>query len=130
MTKVCTKCDIEKDENDFTKTKTVCKQCRAKQKKDLNKQNKINNRQNLREEFKNICLNDGYTIEEFSDIFVKKEDIPKLKRQPKLFLCEAPDDLKKKIMAEKPNEFFKGYIVDIIMFIDDEKKKKGLKFII
>ena len=131
MTKICTKCNIEKDENDFTKGKTVCKKCRANKKVVDSQQNKINERIKIRDEFKDIiCKREDMTSEDFNERFISKEEIAKRKNNKQFSFCDAPDDLKDEVRSLHAEDFAKKYIVDMIFMIDNDSRKGGLIFII
>ena len=123
--KKCNACQIDIPINQFATKQSKCRACRAQKETNNNRERWIESREIKRKEFRDKCFNageDSLTQQEFDMAFIKKEDLPKMKKQTHLYsFCEAPTIIMDYEMAR--DDFKKGYILDML-FIDRKKEKQ------
>ncbi len=139
--KTCNICQTTLPISNFTRGKNCCKTCRnSKANQSYNSDNRrakyrqqkdeewLLERTPLRNEFLRKCLDEGFSIEEFNNMFIKLEDYDKYGDNPDYHFAYHKTFKTEFIPKE---DFEKGYILDCMMCGKyGERKINQLFFII
>ena len=116
----CKICKVDKSLDLFNSKRYSCKDCDSLK----YKENKINDRKQYRDEFKQMLTSDGMSEDDFNKLFIPIEKYNIMKRLTELYsFCESKK-IKKLDYQQYKSAYDKNYITNVA-FCCDNKRNSG-----